>query len=306
MRLIDRAALEALKLRLRTILPEEYQDLDKEVKPVSMGSAGLKFAPDGQVAWNEIWGSFCDLAMAGGPPHKGTLLEPGSLSEIHAAPDRYGEVVDEICRGATLTTDLAVEPAPDLGWVRVECHTGAMAGWLLRAIVMENVAVRREGRMIDLPAAPGYRLEKEIKNVITVIAKTCHYWLGHMPRAQQREIGALFEALDAETPLLEPIVAQDVVDAGAHERLAAQMADAIRAETSLARSHHRYLGWLGLDAGRVDAAIWMMRMLVASNVLARREDTVLFVPIHPVNDPGGKRAIQTVSRVYDLERQREP
>jgi len=47
-------------------------------------------------------------------------------------------------------------------------------------------------------------------------------------------------------------------------------------------------------------------MLVASNVLARREDTVLFVPIHPVNDPGGKRAIQTVSRVYDLERQREP
>ena len=306
MRLIDRAALEALKLRLRTILPEEYQDLDKEVKPVSMGSAGLKFAPDGQVAWNEIWGSFCDLAMAGGPPHKGTLLEPGSLSEIHAAPDRYGEVVDEICRGATLTTDLAVEPAPDLGWVRVECHTGAMAGWLLRAIVMENVAVRREGRMIDLPAAPGYRLEKEIKNVITVIAKTCHYWLGHMPRAQQREIGALFEALDAETPLLEPIVAQDVVDSGAHERLAAQMADAIRAETSLARSRHRYLGWLGLDAGRVDAAIWMMRMLVASNVLARREDTVLFVPIHPVNDPGGKRAIQTVSRVHDLERQREP
>jgi hypothetical protein len=26
----------------------------------------------------------------------------------------------------------------------------------------------------------GFRLEKEIKNVVTVTAKTCHYWLEHM------------------------------------------------------------------------------------------------------------------------------
>ncbi|MEI4914029.1 hypothetical protein Q8G39_28685, partial [Klebsiella pneumoniae] len=69
-------ALEMLDLRLRTMLPEEYQASYEGLEPVSMGSAGLKYDGDGNVAWNEIWDSFCDLAMAGGPPHKGTLLEP--------------------------------------------------------------------------------------------------------------------------------------------------------------------------------------------------------------------------------------
>ena len=82
-----------------------------------------------------------------------------------------------------------------------------MAGWLLRAIVMENVAVRRRGAILELPAAPHFRLEKEIKNVITVIAKTCHYWLGHMPEDQQRAIAELFAAMAAESPLIEPDLA---------------------------------------------------------------------------------------------------
>src|ERR1700759_5567269 len=89
----DQAALDELEARLRTILPEEYQD--GEVQPVSMGSAGLKYDNDGKVAWDEIWDHFCDLAMAGGPPHKGRLLEPGSADEA----DRYREVAAEICRG---------------------------------------------------------------------------------------------------------------------------------------------------------------------------------------------------------------
>jgi len=55
-----------------------------------------------------------------------------------------------------------------------------MAAWLVRAIVVENVAVRSEGSALDLPAGPDFRLEKEIKNAVAVIAKTCHYWLEHM------------------------------------------------------------------------------------------------------------------------------
>src|SRR5688572_24308513 len=98
----EREALAALTLRLKAILPEEYQDSYESVQPVSMGSAGLKYGLDGKVAWNEMWATFCDLAMAGGPPHKGTLLEPGSAPEIGAQPDRYDEVVEEICRGVNL------------------------------------------------------------------------------------------------------------------------------------------------------------------------------------------------------------
>src|SRR6476659_6104615 len=90
---------ELLESRLRTLLPAEYQETYEQLQPVSMGSAGLKYAADGTVAWDEIWGSFCDLAMAGGPPHKGALLEPGRLPDIEAEPARHQEVAEEICRG---------------------------------------------------------------------------------------------------------------------------------------------------------------------------------------------------------------
>jgi sirohydrochlorin cobaltochelatase len=51
---------------------------------------------------------------------------------------------------------------------------------MLRAIVVENVCVRREGSVLFLPAGPAFRMEKEIKNVITVVAKTHHYWTEHL------------------------------------------------------------------------------------------------------------------------------
>ena len=82
----DREALALLEQRVNTLLPEEYQGAD--AKPTPMGSAGLRFDSDGRVAWDEMWKSFCDLAMAGGPPHKGRLLQPGSRVDIDAAPER--------------------------------------------------------------------------------------------------------------------------------------------------------------------------------------------------------------------------
>ena len=59
---------------------------------------------------------------------------------------------------------------------------------------MENVAVRVEdGVFLELPAGPGYRELKEIRNVITVIAKTAHYWLGHMPIMQRQSVADLID-----------------------------------------------------------------------------------------------------------------
>src|SRR6187431_2717492 len=200
----DRMALEELDARLKTILPEEYQDSYEGMEPVPMRSAGLKYDSDGKVAWNEIWGSFCDLAMAGGPPHKGRLLEPGSRDAIHAEPARYEEVVDEICRGITLVSELPAQASERPGWVSVDCYSETMASWLLRAIVMENVAARANHRELLLPAAPHFELDKEIKNVVTVIAKTTHYWMGHMARAQKSAIAELFARMSSASPLVEP------------------------------------------------------------------------------------------------------
>ncbi len=295
----DRRALEELDYRLRILLPEEYHDRHGDVQPVSMGSAGLKYASDGRVAWDEIWGSFCDLAMAGGPPHKGRLLEPGVRAEIHAHPHRHREVVNEICRGVTLVTDLPADISPRPGWVRVECHSGIMAGWLLRAITMENVAVRAEGLALDLPASPDFRLEKEIKNVVTVAAKTCHYWLGHMPRAQRQAIGTLLTTLAVASPLIAPEwPAED--ETAAEVPTVAAMAARIHRETGLSASAQHYTGWLGIDCPSVRTAVWMMRGLVVSNVLARREETVLFVPVNPTHDPGGERVADVLTRTHQL------
>jgi sirohydrochlorin cobaltochelatase len=297
--------LATLERRLKTMLPAEYQDRYEDVQPVSMGSAGLKFDPDGRVAWNEIWQSFCDLAMAGGPPHKGVLLEPAPGAAIEASPDRHREVVSEICRAVTMVSDLFAKPSPTPGWVRVACFNETMAAWLLRAIVMENVAARCEGSMLDLPAGPHFRLEKEIKNVVTVIAKTCHYWTGHTSRAQQRAVANLFATLIIESPLIQPALAVDGERSAETERVRDRLAETIGRTTGLRASSTRYAGWLGFECPSVRAAIWMMRGLVVSNVLSRREGTVLFVPVDAASDPDGDRVATALARIYGFAKSRQ-
>ena len=303
-----RIALDALDARLKTLLPEEYRDSYEDVEPKPMRSAGLKYDADGQVAWDQIWGSFCDLAMAGGPPHKGALLEPGTEEAINAEFDRYDEVAEEICRGIRLVTGLRAYTSPTPGWISVACHGDAMAGWLVRAIVMENVAAHRRGAILELPASPHFRLEKEIKNVITVIAKTCHYWLGHTPQDQQQAIAELFNTMAGESPLIEPDLSAGLPSTSLRpgktrcddstSDLAATIAALIHRDTGLGVASHRYAGWLGVECPSVRVAVWMMRALVASNVLSRREGTVLFVPVNVATDPRGTIVSGAVACVY--------
>src|ERR1700761_6528514 len=153
-----------LEARLKTLLPAKYQESYEDVQPVSMGSAGLKYRKDGRVAWNEIWGSFCDLAMAGGPPHRGTLLEPATKADIDLNQASYEQVMEELCRGVEMVTGLAAEPSRIPGWLDVDCPSTSMAGWLARAITMENVSAHVDGMVLHLPVGPRFRLEKEIKN----------------------------------------------------------------------------------------------------------------------------------------------
>ena len=292
----ERDSRERLERRLKTLLPATYQETYESVQPISMGSAGLKYDAEGAVAWDQIWGSFCDLAMAGGPPHKGTFLEAGREDAINADFPGYDAVVEEISRGIRMVTGLRAYPSPDPGWVSVTCTGDTMAEWLLRAIVMENVAARRAGAVLELPAAPHFRIEKEIKNVITVIAKTCHYWLGHTPLPQQREIGDVFMRMTVDMPLIVPADPED--DTAGCRELAASLATRVERDTALRRSTHAYVEWVGFECADVQGAVWMMRALVASNVLSRREGTTLFVPVNPASDPDGTRVAGDVARVH--------
>ncbi len=162
----------------RDMLPARYRE-GGPVCALSMGSAPMLYAGDGQVAWDEMWTTFCDLALGGGPKHRDTLLDPATPAEVLAAPEAFKHVVAETERGLRLVTGLPTVPGAKPGWVGLQCEDEAMARWLLRAIAAENVSVRRERGVIYLPAAPAYRLEKEVKSVVTVVAKTVHHWLEH-------------------------------------------------------------------------------------------------------------------------------
>lgn len=160
------------------ILPPLYRN-GKEVSSAPMGSAPMRYTDAGQVAWDQMWTDFCDLALAGGPPHRDTLLEPVAPEEVKADQDGYERVVSEIERGLRLVTGLSTVHSINAGWVGLNCKDEQAALWLLRAIVVENICVRREGAVLYLPAGPAFCLEKEIKNVVTVVAKTYHYWTEH-------------------------------------------------------------------------------------------------------------------------------
>jgi len=289
---------DILEARLKTLLPEAYQDSYEEVQPVSMGSAGLKYGKDGRVAWNEIWGSFCDLAMAGGPPHRGTLLEPATKAEIDLHPRPYKQVVDELCRGVEMVTGLAAEPSLISGWIHVDCPSTNMAGWLARAINMENVSAHVDGMVLHLPAGPAFRLEKEIKNVVTSIAKTCHYWLGHTSVAQHRAIADLFKIMESESPLIQPPFSTRNTRTATFEKLRDTVAMKIHSQTRLQANGREHHGWLGVDCLNLRPAIWMMRVMVASNVLCRREGNSVYVPINPSTDRTGDRVAGLVARAY--------
>ncbi|MEL7433816.1 MAG: cation diffusion facilitator family transporter [Chloroflexota bacterium] len=161
-----------------SILPPRYQNQVPSAAP--MGAAGLKYDPDGNAAWDEIWTDFCDLALAGGPPHRGSLLEPGDPAKIEENPEAYEKVLQELERGLKMVTGLEIKRADKPGWIGIVCDSEEMALWLLRAIVVENITVRREKNILYFPAGADFRIEKEIKNVVTVVAKTNHYWDEHL------------------------------------------------------------------------------------------------------------------------------
>lgn len=168
---------------LVSILPPRYQDAARSVSAAPMKAVELAYDAQGDVAWDEMWEGFCELAIAGGAPHRGTLLEPVHEAAILANPEKQEWVLTEIERGLRQVTDLDVARSLVPGWIGLVGNDEEMAIWMLRAIVVENVTVRREDAVLWFPAGPDFRLDKEIRNVITVAAKTNHYWQEHLAGA---------------------------------------------------------------------------------------------------------------------------
>jgi sirohydrochlorin cobaltochelatase len=156
-----------------------------EDKRAPMAAAPLKYSPDGAVDWGNMWDTFCALAQEGGPPHRGTMLHAPERPDTASAGYRFA--ADEIIRGVAEVSGLrATAAAP--GWIAIACGSVGMARWLSEAIERENVRARCDGALLLVPVGEDFTLKGEIKNVITAVAKTTHYWQEHLAPEVKRAL----------------------------------------------------------------------------------------------------------------------
>ena len=163
-------------------LPAERREIiepDPAGPAAPMGSAPFVWRPDGRPDWRAMWTSFCELALFGGPPHRGPESALGAAAGTGERVRRAPDAVAEIRRGIWETTGLYSEPAAP-GWLAVTCDSPRMAAWLCATIILENVEARFDEERLLVPADPGFALEDQVKSVITVVAKTHHYWTAHI------------------------------------------------------------------------------------------------------------------------------
>lgn len=292
------AELAALDAKINALLPPRYQHCYTTVSPDSMGSAGLRYTRDGKVAWDEIWTTFCDLALAGGPPHRGTLLEPVPEADVAAAPSRYRNVVAEIGRAIQMTTYLPVVDGYRPGWVGVRCESREEAAWLQLAVNAENVSARRRDDVFQIPAGPDFRVEKEIKNVVVALAKTQHYWDGHLTAAQQSLAGE---------DVWEPATPAEAAAAPAEYEAALGLVEEGLRAAGLPAPPRRYVGWVGVRTAGEEEAVWLLRAVLVERVLARREENVLYLPVGATPDGGhAARVAQAFRQAWDLRAASSP
>lgn len=266
------AELDALDAKINRLLPARYQHCYQSVPPTSMGSAVLRYDLSGRVAWGEIWTSFCDLALAGGPPHRGRLLEPVDPESVAAHPERNREVVEELDRAIRLVTGHRLDAGCEPGWVGVWCATRAEARWLRAAVVAANVSARLCGTVLLLPAGPDFRVEKEVKNVVVALAKVHHYWDGHLTDAQV----AAFD----DAAIGEPASPAEIAASQEEYRATVAVLDQWVGEIASQRvDSTSYPGWVGVPCDGEEMAAWLLRATAVEGLLARREVEVLYLPV---------------------------
>jgi hypothetical protein len=155
----------------------EYAPRARPDSAQAMSSAPFRWRSDGRPDWASMWTTFCELALFGGPPQRGPESVLRATDGVAAESD--SEMLAEMCRGIRETTGLYVERGP-AGWLAVTCDSPTMAAWLCATIILENVGARMEDDRLLVPASAGYRLQDEVKSIITVVAKTHHYWQAHI------------------------------------------------------------------------------------------------------------------------------
>ncbi|MGC3972196.1 MAG: hypothetical protein QM775_34100 [Pirellulales bacterium] len=185
------------------------------------------------------------------------------------------------------------------GWIGLECDSAATASWLVRAVVAENVIARYEDATLFVPAGPTFRVEKEIKNVVVCVAKSCHYLFDHLEPEDQ-------PSGDARSLIGPPLPQEIVASSSRYEQIAESLEERIRRSTGLTTRRGSAIGWVGADCESEEAAVWLLRAVATEDVLVRREDATLYVPVDIDSDSDSaiEKTARAVSTAYRLWRYR--
>ena len=149
-----------------------------------MSSADFVYRDDGAPDWGAMWSGFCELALFGGPPHRGedSALTAGTVGLADATCPLSTPSAKYVA--ASTRRPVWNRTTAGDGWLAVRCESRKMAAWLCASIILENVDARCDDKTLFVPAREDYALKNEVKSVITVVAKTHHYWLEHVAAQQ--------------------------------------------------------------------------------------------------------------------------
>jgi hypothetical protein len=185
-----------------------------------------------------------------------------------------------------------VEKTDTSGWVGVRCESSEEAAWLQLAVIAENVSARRSESVLQLPAGPSFRVEKEIKNVVVALAKSYHYWDGHLTTAQQSLAGE--GVWEAATPT------EASANPSQYDAVMGEVEIGLR-ESGILPEPRRYVGWVGVETASEDQAVWMLRAVLVEQVLARREDKILYAAVGATPNPEqSARVVRAFTQAWRL------
>src|SRR5882724_10066781 len=148
---IPACCLDALRPTLTRARESRISEYRPAPPPGPMSAAPFLLRDDGRPDWGAMWGSFCELALYGGPPHRGPDNPLRAPEGPYSAAASDQVMLDELRRGIRETTGLYAEPAGPPGWLAVTCESRRMAAWLCATIILENVEARVEEDRVLVP-----------------------------------------------------------------------------------------------------------------------------------------------------------
>ncbi len=151
-------------LKDQSLVPQVWDEVAREIH-----------APEEEAALLRDLNAQIALLPPTAPSAQEALLQPALPEAIAAASEAYRAVLAEIERGLQTVTGRPTVPSKAPGWVGVSCETEEMAVWLLRAVIVENVMVRREGSVLYLPAGPDYQAG-DIRRLVGVVGRAARYF----------------------------------------------------------------------------------------------------------------------------------